>query len=325
MSSPPTWLGNNLTIMQEGAQFHGAWLETQPMAGAMYATRNARVAVDNQLVFMRAQASDGYMPGQVGRRRSLAAAATEQPGTTTAGATGGGIQGLFFASPAVDVAWYMQQAGEAGNASATAYMAELSTVLEGYDRWLWSARNTSATCRPHSFGCVGGAGHAPKVGYGRGGTNATACCRGEAAGTPERSLLWSSGIIDSGEDSSTRFCKVANHTGYAPCVVSYAFPIQTMDVTSYSYDCRASLARLARMRGDEPAAEAWTAKAADVAGNLKVQLGLYRFHVTKIATAYDSKSGVKWLSCTAKWPSDTTVGPALGRGARLHVREGRRG
>jgi hypothetical protein len=251
------WGGYNFSVMVEGAQFHGAWLETQPMAGAMYATRNVRVAVDNQLIFFRAQDADGFIPGQVGRRRLEVEA-------------GGNIQGLFFASPAVDVAWYIQQAGPTNQ--SVAYMAELTKVLEGYDSWLWSDRNTSAICQPHSFGCVGGAGHAPKLGYGRGGTNATACCRGDVAATPKRGLLWSYGIGDSGEDSSTRFCKVINHTEYSPCVVSYAFPIQSADVTSYSYDCRAALARLARIRGDAQEAALWEAKAAAVAANLKTQL-----------------------------------------------------
>eukprot|EP01050_Picozoa_sp_SAG11_P015239 SAG11_NODE_1954_length_4006_cov_1.667093_1_plen_862_part_00 len=258
--------GSNLSVMEEGAQFHGAWLETQPMAGAMYATRDCRVALNNQLIFMRAQASDGYMPGQVnGGRRVLRPVAP-----AASGGGGGGIQGLFFASPAVDMAWYLEQGGNA--TAVAAFNLELASVLEAYDGWLWTARNTTAMCRPASFGCVGGAGRPPRVGYGRGGTNATACCRGDAAGTPPRGLLWSSGVIDSGEDSSTRFCKVANHTGYAPCVSSYAFPIQSADVTSYSYDCRSSLARLARMRGDAQAAAAWAGRAASLAANLKVQL-----------------------------------------------------
>lgn len=251
------WAGYNFSVMVEGAQFNGAWLETQPMAGAMYATRDVRVAVDNQLIFFRSQAADGFIPGEVGRRRL---------GTEV----GGNIQGLFFASPAVDVAWYLEQAGPTNQSAA--YMDELAKVLQGYDSWLWADRNTSAMCQPHSFGCVGGAGHAPKLGYGRGGTNATACCRGEVAGTPDRGLLWSYGIGDSGEDSSTRFCKVINHTEYSPCVVSYAFPIQSADVTSYSYDCRAALARLARMRGNAAEAASWEAKAAAVAANLKAQL-----------------------------------------------------
>lgn len=56
------------------------------------------------------------------------------------------------------------------------------------------------------------------------------------------------------------------------CIESYAFPIQSADMTSYSYDCRASLARLASYRADAAATSAWEAKAAVVAGALKAAL-----------------------------------------------------
>lgn len=258
--------GDNFSVMEEGAQFHAAWLETQPMAGGMYAARDARIGLNNQLVFMRAQQPDGFIPGQVG------ASPVETPsvsdGAAAEAATGrdGVMQGLFFASPAADLAWYLQLSAEDNN--ATGFIAELSRVLEGYDNWLWAARNTSVMCQPKSVGCIAGSSYIRQ-----GGSNATACCRGDASGTPQRGLLWSVGIGDSGEDSSTRFCKIANHSvPYAPCVSSYAFPIQSADVTSYSYDCRATLARLAGMAGDSNAERSWRAKAEDVAKNLKAQL-----------------------------------------------------
>ena len=37
------------------------------VGGAMYATRDTRVAHDNQLIFMQTQRSDGLMPGRVDR------------------------------------------------------------------------------------------------------------------------------------------------------------------------------------------------------------------------------------------------------------------
>jgi hypothetical protein len=49
-------------VLEEGEQYKGAWLETQPMAGAMYAARSVRLALDNQLVFARAQRADGRLP-----------------------------------------------------------------------------------------------------------------------------------------------------------------------------------------------------------------------------------------------------------------------
>lgn len=262
----------NFSVMEEGAQFHAAWLETQPMAGGMYATRNARVGLNNILVFMRAQQPDGFIPGQVsagplGRTDTLAASGPDTAINGIASEVQDGVmQGLFFASPAADMAWYLQLAGSEANSSG--YIAELVQVLERYDRWLWAARNGSVICQPQSVGCAAGSSYTRQ-----GGSNKTACCRGDAAAAPQRGLLWSDGIGDSGEDSSTRFCKVANHSvPYAPCVVSYAFPIQSADVTSYSYDCRATLARLATMTGDSAAAHSWATKAAAVANNLKAQL-----------------------------------------------------
>ena len=51
--APQPPLPEPFTVLVEGAQYIGAWLETQPMAGAMWATRSVRLALDNQLVFMR--------------------------------------------------------------------------------------------------------------------------------------------------------------------------------------------------------------------------------------------------------------------------------
>ena len=46
------------TLVHMHALFHDA-PQTQPMAGAMYATRHVRYALNNQLVFIRTQRSDG--------------------------------------------------------------------------------------------------------------------------------------------------------------------------------------------------------------------------------------------------------------------------
>merc|ERR1719424_1283057 len=48
-------------VLEEGcsAGYCAAWIETQPMGGAMWATRDVRTALNNQLVFTRSQRSDG--------------------------------------------------------------------------------------------------------------------------------------------------------------------------------------------------------------------------------------------------------------------------
>ena len=49
-------------VLEEGSVYCGAWIETQPMGGAMWATRDVRAALNNQLVFTRSQRSDGRYP-----------------------------------------------------------------------------------------------------------------------------------------------------------------------------------------------------------------------------------------------------------------------
>ena len=95
------------------------------------------------------------------------------------------------------MAWYLTQAGPSNQAAE--YNAALTNALTAYDGWLWATRNTTAMCTASSIGCA----RNPLP---------SACCKGDAAGTPRRGLLWSVGVSDSGEDSSTRFCKIANHT-----------------------------------------------------------------------------------------------------------------
>ena len=111
-------------VVEEGAQYHAAWLETQGMGGAMWAPRSVRVALDNVLVFLRTQRADGALPARVDSGTPpLPQNSTHLSGDFRS------ISGLFFAAPAVDVAWYLGLAG-AANQSAP-YLAELAAALEG--------------------------------------------------------------------------------------------------------------------------------------------------------------------------------------------------
>eukprot|EP00037_Helgoeca_nana_P020229 m.199905 g.199905 ORF g.199905 m.199905 type:complete len:687 (+) comp25183_c0_seq1:388-2448(+) len=260
--------GNHLDVLEEGAQFHAAWLETQPMGGAMYAARNPRVGLNNILVFTRTQRADGALAGQVNQA---------SPTGTMPGPDFAAMQGFFFAAPAVDVAAYIAEPDQ-----RKAYLAEIAKALEGYDAWLWNTRNTSAVCHPGSIGCVPCPVRHPCP------PHTSVCCAG-GAGVPDRGLLWSIGVYDTGEDSSTRYCVVANHTTpYAPCVVGYQLPIQSAGVTSYSYACRAERARIATLLGDTAGAARWSAAAADVAKNLKKQLWIAEWSGMFVRDANDT-------------------------------------
>jgi hypothetical protein len=141
---------------------------------------------------------------------------------------------LYFASPAVDVAFFLNLTG---GTDCAAYLDELRSSLEAYDGWLWSSRNDSACCGLDSTGI------------------SPHCC--PAVPSPSaQGLLWSTGVGDTGEDGSDKF---SNNTT----------PIQSMDMMGYSHDTRRALARIAGFRGDAAGVTRWTAAAAEVAATLK--------------------------------------------------------
>ena len=137
-------------VLVEGGHYNAVWLETQPMGGATYGVRNLRLALNNQLIFMRTQREDGRLAGMVNLNKSLpTGTGVVHPTFSYPGnANHSMLQGFYMASPAVDVAWLMNQSAtaEGGNGIAmvvSAYLAELKLVLEKFDAWLWSARNST--------------------------------------------------------------------------------------------------------------------------------------------------------------------------------------
>ena len=121
------------------------------MGGAMYATRDTDAALHNQLLFMQTQRSDGLMPGRVDEMpggRSKAGGGDQPDG---AAFYYNSLQGLYMASPAVDVAWWLSLAARsAGVPPITPHLLQLRSALERYDDWLWTNRNSSACCGLYS-------------------------------------------------------------------------------------------------------------------------------------------------------------------------------
>jgi hypothetical protein len=127
-------------VLVEGANYGNVWLETQPMGGAMFGVRNLSLALNNQLIFMRTQRGDGRLAGMVVVRNASSALVNPNfmyypdPNRSL-------LQGLYFASPAVDVAELVNASGAAG--AAAAFLVELQPALEGFEAWLWAERNSS--------------------------------------------------------------------------------------------------------------------------------------------------------------------------------------
>lgn len=129
-------------VLVEGCGYGNVWLETQPMGGAMYGVRNLRVALNNQLIFMRTQREDGRLPGMVTKTGTdgVVHPTYSYPGN----ANHSMLQGFYMASPAIDVALLMA-AGGTPLPTVSAYLGELSVTLAAFEAWLWRARNSSGT------------------------------------------------------------------------------------------------------------------------------------------------------------------------------------
>ena len=52
-----------MKVLVEGPAYPGVYLETQAMGGEMYAKRDLKSALNNQLIFMLCQRADGRLPG----------------------------------------------------------------------------------------------------------------------------------------------------------------------------------------------------------------------------------------------------------------------
>lgn len=111
-------------VMQEGAKYNGVWLETQPMGGEMYATRDMEVALNNQLIFMQYQRRDGRMPGMITYREPYAGMTVHQDW----------MQGDFFTRSAMRMYYFI---GEDKN-----YLRLLYESLRDFDAYLWNYRDS---------------------------------------------------------------------------------------------------------------------------------------------------------------------------------------
>lgn len=107
----------DMDVLIEGSGYTGAFLETQPMGGLMWAKRDLLVARNNQMIFMLNQAPDGQLAYRINPefRRF------------------GSLQGYCFPSPAWELYFLLKKDRE--------YLRRLFVALEGHDRFLWATRD----------------------------------------------------------------------------------------------------------------------------------------------------------------------------------------
>ena len=111
------------TILREGSDYDGVWLETQPMGGEMYAGRNAAVGLNNQLIFMENQRRSGRLPGMIKYGEPFLMQVSYD-----------WLQGFCFPIPALRM--YYLTGKDRG------YLLRLYECLRDYDSYLWKYRDS---------------------------------------------------------------------------------------------------------------------------------------------------------------------------------------
>ena len=109
-------------VLIEGGGYHKVWLETQPMGGEMYASRDLSAALANQRIFMDHQREDGRLPGSIEYADGRLIPQFDK------------FQGFCFPAPALEV-WYL-------TGKDPDYLSQLFEVLEKFDQYLWRVRDS---------------------------------------------------------------------------------------------------------------------------------------------------------------------------------------
>ncbi|MBQ9115406.1 MAG: hypothetical protein IJY04_00110 [Clostridia bacterium] len=109
-------------VLMEGAKYTGVWLETQPMGGEMYASRNMEIGANNHLIFMKNQRRDGRVPGMI----------RYDPPWKGVTVHYDWFQGDFFTPSAMRMYYLL---GKDKN-----YLSLLYDFLRDFDEYLWANR-----------------------------------------------------------------------------------------------------------------------------------------------------------------------------------------
>ncbi len=133
-------------VLVEGAGYEKIWLETQPMGGEMFYKRDdSGAAINNQLLFMENQRSDGRLPGSIKLDNGKVIPEYNK------------LQGFCFPAPALNMYWLIGEDRE--------YLDFLGATLEKFDAWLWKYRDSDKDGCLESF-CVYDTGEDGAVRYG---------------------------------------------------------------------------------------------------------------------------------------------------------------
>jgi hypothetical protein len=244
---------SSMQVLVEGGGYPNAWLETQPMGGEMFAKRNLQVGLNNQVIFMLTQREDGRLPGMViagdtaraqGWDQSPPEAHIWMPEADML-ADFEMFQGFCFPEPAWRIYHWMGRDRE--------YLKLLYSVLEGYDAYLWKTRDSNEDGVLETW-CVWDTGE-------------DASTRLETRWAPNR---WpfdeppgAEGMPSPENPDDLRRYWHRGPTDPMPKAEQVRVPFQSMDIMAYSYNARATLAKVALELGNGKE-DYWTSQAEEV-------------------------------------------------------------
>ena len=223
-------------VLVEGGGYEKIWLETQPMGGEMYAKRNMTAALNNHLLFMRTQREDGRIAGSIRRISEVGQSPTNESDCLQSPSVASAVpQGAVMAE-------FNKFQGFCFPWSALnmyywigedrQFLDQLAACLEKFDAYLWKVRDSNGD-----------------------------------------GILESWCVYDTGEDNAVRYGNSPVYcTEDVPPEGFDIVPMASMDVTSFSYACRDTLAEIALIRGDMADHKKWRTLADEVANVIGAHL-----------------------------------------------------
>ena len=227
-----------MKALVEGGGYRNVWIETQPMGGEMYAKRNLEVALNNQLLFLLGQRADGRLPGMVvSGDTALKYGWDKKPPEGFVWLPEYGVaadfemfQGYCFPDPAWRMYFWANKDRH--------YLHKLYRALEAHDAYLWRTRDSNGDGLLETW-CTWDTGedHSSRL---------------LTRNAPSR---WPFDFPPVGERlpdpqvpaNFRRYWIEHNHDKLPPPTREQVMvPFASMDVMAYSFEGRATLAKIAR-------------------------------------------------------------------------------
>jgi len=251
-----------MKALVEGGGYSAVWIETQPMGGEMYAKRNLEVALNNQLLFLMGQRADGRLPGMVVSgetvlKRGWDKKPPEGPYITPEGYVWlpeqgvavyfAMLQGYCFPDPAWRMYFWTGKDRE--------YLRKLYAALEAHDAYLWRTRDSNGDGLLENW-CVWDTGedHSSRL-----------LTRNAPTRWPFDFAPVGGRMPDPQAPGNLKDYWLEHHLEKLPPPTreQVMVPFASMDVMAYSYEGRATLAKIARELDNGREAH-WQKQAEDV-------------------------------------------------------------